>query len=75
MNLAAAGGTPAFALFGTTPVLRYSRFIHPIEPDGGQTPDGMTRIPPELVLARIEPYLTDTKTDAAATGAAGESSH
>ena len=44
MNLAAAGETPAFALFGTTPVLRYSRFIHPIEPDGGQAPDGMTRI-------------------------------
>jgi heptosyltransferase-2 len=62
MNLAAAGGTPAFALFGSTPVQRYSRFIHPIEPDGGQAPDGMTRIRPEQVLARIEPYLTDTKT-------------
>jgi heptosyltransferase-2 len=62
MNLAAAGGTPAFALFGSTPVQRYSRFIHPIEPDGGQAPDGMTRIRPEQVLARIEPYLTDTRT-------------
>jgi len=75
MNLAAAGETPAFALFGTTPVLRYSRFIHPIEPEGGQAPDGMTRILPELVLARIEPYLTDTKTDASAPGAVGASSH
>jgi heptosyltransferase-2 len=57
MNLAAAGGTPAFALFGATPVLRYSRFIHAIEPDGGQALDGMTRILPAQVLARIEPYL------------------
>ena len=75
MNLAAAGETPAFALFGTTPVLRYSRFIHPIEPEGGQAPDGMTRILPELVLARIEPYLTDTKTDTSAPGAVDGSSH
>jgi heptosyltransferase-2 len=75
MNLAAAGETPAFALFGTTPVLRYSRFIHPIEPEGGQTLDGMARIRPELVLARIEPYLTDTKTDASAPGTVSGSSH
>jgi len=62
MNLAAAGGTPAFALFGATPVLRYSRFIHPIEPeDGRQTLDGMTRILPSQVLTRIEPYLDVTK--------------
>ncbi len=62
MNLAAAGGTPAFALFGTTPVLRYSRFIHPIEPDGGQTPDGMTRIRPELVL-RADRAISDGHQD------------
>jgi heptosyltransferase-2 len=62
MNLAAAGGTPAFGLFGSTPVLRYSKFIHAIEPsDGRQTPDGMTRILPAAVLARIEPYLAVTK--------------
>jgi heptosyltransferase-2 len=62
MNLAAAGGTPAFALFGSTPVLRYSRFIHAIEPpDGRPTPDGMARILPAQVLARIEPYLATTK--------------
>ena len=66
MNLAAAGGTPAFALFGSTPVQRYSRFIHPIEPEGGQASDGMTRIRPEHVLARIDPYLTDTKADESA---------
>jgi heptosyltransferase-2 len=59
MNLAAAGETAAFGLFGATPVLRYSRFIHAIEPEGGfQTPGGMARISPEQVLARIEPYLT-----------------
>ena len=59
MNLAAAGGTPAFALFGSTPVLDYSRFIHAIEPDDGrgQSPDGMRRISPDAVLRRIEPYL------------------
>src|SRR5437762_2651622 len=58
MNLAAAGGTPAFALFGATPVLRYSKFIHAIEPpDGRQTMDGMARILPSQVLARIEPHL------------------
>ena len=63
MNIAAAGGTPAFALFGSTPVHRYSRFIHPIEPaDGrGQAPDGMARILPAQVFARIEPYLAATK--------------
>jgi heptosyltransferase II len=58
MNLAAAGETPAFGLFGATPVLRYSRFIHAIEPEGGwKKPGGMARISPEQVLARIEPYL------------------
>ena len=46
MNLAAAGATPAFTLFGATPVLSYSRFIHAIEPEGGQSPDGMARITP-----------------------------
>jgi hypothetical protein len=38
-------------------VLSYSRFIHAIEPEGGQAPDGMARITPRQVLARIEPYL------------------
>jgi len=58
MNLAAAGETTAFGLFGATPVLGYSRFIHAIEPDQGwKVPGGMARIRPEQVLARIEPYL------------------
>jgi heptosyltransferase-2 len=58
MNLAAAGETVAFGLFGATPVLSYSRFIHAIEPEHGwKVPGGMARISPEQVLARIEPYL------------------
>jgi heptosyltransferase-2 len=59
MNLAAAVGTPAFGLFGPTPVLSYSRFIHAIQADegGAPTPDGLKRILPSAVLARIEPYL------------------
>ena len=61
MNLAAAGATPAFGLFGATPVLHYSRFIHAIEPEGGSSPDGMRRITPQQVLARIEPYLSAAK--------------
>jgi heptosyltransferase-2 len=61
MNLAAAGGTPAFGLFGSTPVLCYSRFIHAIEPEGGQSPDGMGRIAPPQVMQRIEPYLSALK--------------
>ena len=58
MNLAAAGATPAFALFGSTPVLDYSKFIHPIVPEGGRSADGMQRITPAQVMERIEPYLS-----------------
>jgi heptosyltransferase-2 len=57
MNIAAATATEAFGLFGTTPVFNNSRFIHPIVPEGGPAPGGMSRIPPALVLATIEPYL------------------
>jgi heptosyltransferase-2 len=62
LNLAAAGGTDAFGLFGSTPVLAYSKFIHPIEPQGGQTPDGMRRISPEQVIERIAPFLARERT-------------
>jgi heptosyltransferase-2 len=58
MNLAVAGGTDAFGLFGSTPVLAYSKFIHPIEPPGGQSQDGMRRISAAQVLTAIEPYLS-----------------
>jgi heptosyltransferase-2 len=61
LNLAAAGGTPAFGMFGATPVQTYSRHIHPIEPEGGIDADGMGRISPQAVLRRIEPYLGVTK--------------
>jgi len=61
MNLAAAGATPTFGLFGSTPALSYSRFIHAIEPEGGPTPDGMQRITPAQVMQRIEPYVGVTK--------------
>ena len=61
LNLAAAGGTEAFGLFGSTPVLTYSKFIHAIVPDGGPSPDGMARIAPEEVLAQIGPYLSRRK--------------
>jgi heptosyltransferase-2 len=57
LNLAAAVGTDAFGLFGSTPILAYSRFIHPIEPPGGQTPDGMRRILPAQVIEVVAPYL------------------
>jgi len=58
MNLAAAVGTPAFAMFGATRVLTYSKFIHPILPDDGvPTLHGMSRISAGDVLARIAPYL------------------
>jgi ADP-heptose:LPS heptosyltransferase len=61
MNLAAAGATPAFGLFGSTPVLSYSKYIHAIEPNGGASPDGMRRITPAQVMERIEPYLAVAK--------------
>jgi heptosyltransferase-2 len=58
MNLAAAGATQAFGLFGSTQVLNYSKYIHAIEPPGGQSADGMRRISPVQVLERVAPYLT-----------------
>jgi heptosyltransferase-2 len=59
LNLAAAVGTPAFGLFGSTPPLTHSKFIHAIRPEDGRgvTPDGMQRISAGVALARIEPYL------------------
>jgi heptosyltransferase-2 len=63
MNLSVAGATPAFVLFGSTPVLDYSRFIHAIEPDDGfgRSVSGMTRISPAAVMRRVEPYLDVVK--------------
>jgi heptosyltransferase II len=64
LNLAAAGGTDAFGLFGSTPVLTYSKFIHAIVPDSGPSPGGMARIAPETALTRIAPYLSRRKVPA-----------
>jgi lipopolysaccharide heptosyltransferase II len=64
LNLAAAGATQAFGLFGSTPVLTYSKFIHAIVPDGGPAPGGMARIAPAQVLERIAPYLSRWKMQA-----------
>lgn len=61
LNLAAAGGTEAFGLFGSTPVLTYSKFIHAIVPEGGPCPGGMAMIAPAQVLERIVPYLSRRK--------------
>ena len=61
LNLAAAGGTDAFGLFGSTPVLTYSKFIHAIVPEGGPSPGGMARIAPAQVLERIAPSLLRRK--------------
>jgi heptosyltransferase-2 len=61
MNLAVASATDAFALFGATPVLKYSKFIHPIVPEGGPSPGGMKRISPTAVLAQVEPLLSRVK--------------
>jgi ADP-heptose:LPS heptosyltransferase len=64
LNLAAAGGTDAFGLFGSTPVLTFSKFIHAIAPEGGPSPGGMTRIAPAQVLERIAPFLSRRKASA-----------
>jgi lipopolysaccharide heptosyltransferase II len=61
MNLAVAAQTDAFALFGATPVLKYSKFIHPIVPDGGPSPGGMKRILPAAVLEQVAPLLSRVK--------------
>ena len=60
--MVAAACIPAFGLFGSTPVLTYSKFIHALQPDDGSgpSPDGMARISPAQVMLRIEPYLAAT---------------
>jgi heptosyltransferase-2 len=58
LNLAAASQTDAFGLFGNTPVLTYSKFIHSIVPEGGPCPDGMAQILPATVLDRVASYLS-----------------
>ncbi len=62
MNLAVAVATPAFAMFGVNPVLSYSKFIHPLAPEGGPAPGGMQRVLPNQVLEQVRPYLARRKT-------------
>jgi heptosyltransferase-2 len=57
LNLAAASQTESFGLFGNTPVLTYSNYIHALVPEGGPAPGGMERILPTDVLDSITPYL------------------
>ncbi len=61
MNLAAAAETDAFALFGGTPVLKYSKFIHPIVPERGSSRGGMAQISPSLVIDQVAPFLSRVK--------------
>jgi heptosyltransferase-2 len=61
MNLAAAVGTPAFAMFGVNPVLNYSKFIHPLTPPGGPSPGGMQLILPARVFEQVKPHLSGPK--------------
>jgi heptosyltransferase II len=61
MNMAVAAQTDAFALFGATPVLKYSKFIHPIVPEGGPSPGGMKRIAPARVMEEVAPLLSRLK--------------
>ena len=61
MNLAVAASTDAFALFGATPVLKYSKFIHPIVPEGGPSAGGMKRIAPLAVIEQVSARLSRRK--------------
>jgi heptosyltransferase-2 len=61
LNLAAAVGTKSFGLFGSTPVLTYSKFIHAIVPDGGPSPGGMRLISPAQAMAAIAPHFAGKK--------------
>jgi heptosyltransferase II len=61
MNMAAAVAIPTFGLFGLNQVLDYSKFIHPLTPQGGLARDGMQRIFPAQVLESVRPYLSTRK--------------
>jgi heptosyltransferase-2 len=61
LNLAAAGGTEAFGLFGSTPVLTYSRFIRAIVPKGGPSPGGAARICPRRCWSGSRPFCRAAK--------------
>ena len=66
LNIAAAVGITAYGLFGSTPVLDYSRHIRPIRPDDGKppSPDGMRRISPHGAFAAIAGAITELENKA-----------
>ncbi len=53
LNLAAAVGTEAYGLFGETPVLRYTRFIHAVRASDDLTPTPVNAIAPDRLIAAI----------------------
>lgn len=57
LNLAAAVGTEAYGLFGLTPPLDYSRFIHVVRADDSEVPTPMDQITPERLMAILAPKL------------------
>jgi heptosyltransferase-2 len=54
MNMAAAVGTRAYALFGTTPALHHSPLIVPIVSPPGGPVDGVARLSLDAALATVE---------------------
>src|SRR5580693_6442442 len=54
-------GPMNLAVAGATPVLKYSKFIHPVVSEGGPSPGGMKRIAPAAVMKQVEPLLSRVK--------------
>jgi heptosyltransferase-2 len=59
MNIAAAVGTPAFGLYGLTPVIAYSRHLHPIRSPrtDGSAAEAMQAIDPRAVADTVAQFL------------------
>jgi heptosyltransferase-2 len=59
LNLAAAVGTEAYGLFGLTPPLDYSRFIHVVRAHDTDLPTPMDFIKPERLMTVLAPKLRE----------------
>ncbi|MGH8480549.1 MAG: glycosyltransferase family 9 protein [Gammaproteobacteria bacterium] len=57
LNLAAAVGTHAIGLFGASPPLTHSRYIHVVEPPAQSRSLGMQGISVDAVLAEVVRWL------------------
>lgn len=57
LNLAAAVGTEAYGLFGFTPPLDYSRFIHVVRAEDSNAPAPMDQITPTRLMTVLKPKL------------------